>query len=377
MMLATLIVAVAISQIDEARAGPTSASGLSDGEVAMLLMTDPHQPVPGGSAAPVMPEPLVNEAIINTTPAELWKVWTTADGFRLLGVAKCDVDFRLGGLIRSSYAGTVDLDSEGAIHNQIIAYEPYRMISFRVAKPPKGFPFMNAYKDTWSVVTMTDLGNGRTHLRLAGMGYGDDEEARKMKDFFKSGNYWTLKKLQSHFDARVKADGSALAHAVRPLDPIDVSAVVPGARADVYEAYTTSAGWKAFMGVESKIDAPPRPGGPFELYFSMQPPEGLRGSEGCTVLSLIPGEMISYTWNAPPTMPKQRAERTWVVVTFEELSGGTTRVRARHMGFAENAAVQKGGATGEEWAQTRAYFASAWPKVLGALAQYFETRGKP
>lgn len=358
-----------------ATAEPTSTSGLSDGEVVTRLMAQPEKPVPGGGEAPPMSEPQVTEAIIHTTPAELWKVWTTADGFRLLGVANCDVDFRVGGLIRSSYAGTVDLDSEGAIHNQIIAYEPYRMVAFRIAKPPKGFPFMNAYKNTWSVVTMTDLGDGRTHLRLAGMGYGDEEESRKMRDFFTTGNDWTLKKLQSHFDPKLKPGSSALAHAERPLDPIDVSAIVPGARADVFEAYTTSAGWKAFMGVEAKVEA--RPGGPFELYFSMTPPEGQRGSEGCTVLSLVPGEMITYTWNAPPAMPKQRAERTWVVVMFEEVSGRATRVRARHLGFAENAAVQKGGATAEEWAQTRAYFANAWPRVLGALSAHFEKQGRP
>ena len=44
-----------------------------------------------------------------------------------------------------------------------------------------------------------------------------------------------------------------------------------------------------------------RIGGPFELYFGgPDVPHDQRGSNGCQVLTYVPGEMLSFTWNAPP-----------------------------------------------------------------------------
>ncbi len=38
-----------------------------------------------------------------------------------------------------------------------------------------------------------------TALRVVGLGYGDDEESRKLRGFFDKGNAYTLKKLQEKF----------------------------------------------------------------------------------------------------------------------------------------------------------------------------------
>jgi hypothetical protein len=73
------------------------------------------------------------------------------------------------------------------------------MIAIRIARPPKSFPFKEAWKRTWTVVTLTDLGGGQTQIRAASVGYGTDEESVKMRQFFKDGNALTLKKLQEHF----------------------------------------------------------------------------------------------------------------------------------------------------------------------------------
>ena len=155
------------------------------------------------SAAGVSPQ--VIESIIHASPAELWKIWSTAEGFKMLGSAKCDVDFRIGGLVRSVYDPTAELGGESTIENQIIAYEPEHMVAFRIHQPPKGFPFPNAWKSTWSVATMTDLGDGTTRLRLASMGYDTSEESQKMREFFSVNNAYVLKVLQAHFDAATPA----------------------------------------------------------------------------------------------------------------------------------------------------------------------------
>jgi uncharacterized protein YndB with AHSA1/START domain len=144
----------------------------------------------------------VNEATINAPLAAVWNVWTSGEGYKSLGVAQADVDFRVGGLIRSHYSATGYLGDEDTIENRILAFEPRRMIAIRIERTPKSFPFKEAWKNTWTVITLTDLGNNRTHIRIASMGYGTDEESMAMRKFFEAGNASTLKTLQDHFERK-------------------------------------------------------------------------------------------------------------------------------------------------------------------------------
>ena len=52
----------------------------------------------------------------------------------------------------------------------------------------------------WTVIHFEDAGPGRTRLRIIGVGYGDDDESRKLQAFFDKGNDYTIKKLQAKFD---------------------------------------------------------------------------------------------------------------------------------------------------------------------------------
>jgi uncharacterized protein YndB with AHSA1/START domain len=322
---------------------------------------------PDAAAVPPDTSPIVHEGILHAPPAEVWKVWATSDGFKALGVAKADVDLRVGGLIRSTYDAKRELD-DTVIHNRIIAYEPERMMALRIEKPPRGFPFKEAWKDTWTVVTLTDLGDGRTHLRIAGLGYTEGEESQAMRRFFQTGNDWTMKKLAAHFDAAKAKEIPAKAHGDRPLAPVEIDSVVAAACDDVWSALTTTRGWKAFLDVDSRIEL--RPGGPFEIHFKPDAPAGSRGSETCTVLGYDPGRMLSFTWNAPPDLPHARERHTWVVMTLEPLAGKTTRVRLRHMGFEEVARAIPEHAGEVE--RARAYFTAAWPRILGALRAHYD-----
>jgi uncharacterized protein YndB with AHSA1/START domain len=147
----------------------------------------------------------VNEAVLNAPEATVWKIWTSNEGYKWLGVAHAEVDFRIGGLIRSHYQATGVLGDDQTIVNRIIAYEPRRMVAIRIERPPKTFPFKEAWKSTWTVVTLKDLGNRQTHIRIASLGYGTDEESMAMRRFFETGNAYTLKVLQKRFDSESRA----------------------------------------------------------------------------------------------------------------------------------------------------------------------------
>ena len=109
--------------------------------------------------------PQVTEGVVAATPAQLWRVWTTAEGYKQLGAAQCDVDFRVGGLIRSVYDPAAKLGDGSTIENEIMAYEPEHMLAFRIHKTPTGFPFPNAWK------RFDPLSPSSTRVRLTHEGF--------------------------------------------------------------------------------------------------------------------------------------------------------------------------------------------------------------
>ena len=54
----------------------------------------------------------------------------------------------------------------------------------------------------WQVLHFEPLGPNRTRLQIIGLGYGSDEESKKLRGFFDKGNAYTLKKLQEKFAAK-------------------------------------------------------------------------------------------------------------------------------------------------------------------------------
>ena len=142
---------------------------------------------------------------------------------------------------------------------------------------------------------------------------------------------------------------------------IDLEATVSGPLDKVWRLWTTTEGMKSFLVDEANIQL--EPGGHYEICFDRNAPEGSRGSEGCRILSYLPNEMLSFSWNAPPTIPDLRklGPCTWVVVRFEALGEKQTRVKITHMGILE----------GKVWDEYLQYFTRAWPMVLEACRKHF------
>lgn len=142
---------------------------------------------------------------------------------------------------------------------------------------------------------------------------------------------------------------------------IDLEATVGGSIDDLWQLWTTTEGMKSFLVEEADIRL--EPGGSFEIYFNSEGADGERGSEGCRILSYLPNEMLSFSWNAPPTIPNLRklGPCTWVVVRFEAVGEKQTKVKITHLGIL----------AGEDWDAYLEYFTAAWPKVLEACKKHF------
>jgi hypothetical protein len=114
-------------------------------------------------------------------------------------VAHAEIELKVGGKMRTHYDRSGQIGDPNTIENNILCFEPRRMLAIQVSNPPEKFPFKNAIKNLWTVLYFEDLGPSRTRLRLVGLGYGNDEESKKLRNFFDKGNTYTVKKLQEHF----------------------------------------------------------------------------------------------------------------------------------------------------------------------------------
>ena len=73
------------------------------------------------------------------------------------------------------------------------------MMAIRIQKPPASFPFKDAWKKTWTVITLIPIDGTHTRMRGASLGFGTDEESKAMRAFFERGNQQTIETLQKHF----------------------------------------------------------------------------------------------------------------------------------------------------------------------------------
>ena len=126
----------------------------------------------------------------------------------------------------------------------------------------------------------------------------------------------------------------------------------------VWQAWTTSEGIKTFFAPEARVEA--RVDGPFEIYINPYAAPGLKGADDMRILALQPPSMLSFTWNAPPSLPEVRKQRTYVTVRLKPVAEGT-QVTIAHGGWGD----------GGEWDKAYAYFDKAWGNVLNNLEKSF------
>ena len=164
--------------------------------------------------------------------------------------------------------------------------------------------------------------------------------------------------------AMLVAGFTAAAAGAQTLAPdIVVTKVINAPVADVWKAWTTAEGIESFWAPKAaKVE--PVPGGAFELWFGVNNPEGLRGSEGCLVHSVKPMEQFVFEWNAPPEIPAIRKLRTLVYLDFKPLPDNRTELTLRNFGYG----------TGDDWAKNKGYFEKAWPAVMGSLEKRFAAK---
>ncbi|HEX6851803.1 MAG TPA: SRPBCC domain-containing protein [Candidatus Polarisedimenticolaceae bacterium] len=135
---------------------------------------------------------------------------------------------------------------------------------------------------------------------------------------------------------------------------------LPAPVSEVWKVWTTEAGVTSFFAPGAHIE--PRVDGAYEIFFNPKAEPGMRGADGMRILAFEPERRLAFTWNAPPSIPAIRGQRTMVVVELQPAGEGRTRLRFTHLGWGE----------GTDWDAAYAYFDKAWSTfVLPHLKQRF------
>ncbi len=133
---------------------------------------------------------------------------------------------------------------------------------------------------------------------------------------------------------------------------------VAGNRDSVWKAWTTRDGIRSFFAPDCNVEL--EVGGLYEIYFNPEGEPGLRGSDDCHILALQPPQMLSFTWNASPSLPEARQQQTHVLLRFEAIEPEKTLVTLHHDGWG----------TGGEWDQAYDYFTKAWLDIVLPRLKY-------
>lgn len=75
--------------------------------------------------------------------------------------------------------------------------------------------------------------------------------------------------------------------------------------------------------------------------------------------------MLSFTWNAPPSMPDIRKQRTHVMLYLEAYGEKQTHLTLIHDGWGRN----------PDWQAARSYFERVWRHVVLPRLNYYLTHG--
>lgn len=153
----------------------------------------------GSTGSVLAHETITTEGVIDAPVSEVWGSWTTTSGLKAWLAPHVEVDLRIDGLMRTNYDPKGSLGDPGTIENRILAFDPERMLSIQVATSPANFPFKARVGEMWTVLYFQPTPEGKTLLRIVGLGFGGDAESQKMKAFFKQGNDYTLLQLQKRF----------------------------------------------------------------------------------------------------------------------------------------------------------------------------------
>lgn len=145
---------------------------------------------------------LIQEFNINVPIDSVWTAYTTEKGWESWAVAIAEIDFKVGGIIRTNYNKEGKIGDETTITLHVRNYIPQRMITLQ-AELTKNFPeFMKAdERDLYNVILFEEISPNKTKVISYGIGYKNNEKYMSLMKFFIQGNEQSYLNLISYLES--------------------------------------------------------------------------------------------------------------------------------------------------------------------------------
>ncbi len=177
--------------------------------VAALSGPPSTSPAAAGEATEAAGEnPVVNEAVIDGSADEIWRLITTKRGMESWMVPHADVDLRVGGFVRTNHSPDGKIGDARTVTNRILALQPRQRLSFQIAELPEGIPMIASLLGTWYEIQLKPLTRAQTRVRCVGRGFPGGPVGYAARAFADRGGEWALQQLQKVFVDRKTARGS-------------------------------------------------------------------------------------------------------------------------------------------------------------------------
>lgn len=324
---------------------------------------------------------LALSTVVDAPVADVWRAFSTEEGWKSFAVKMAKVDFRQGGVIETSYDASAQPGQPGNIRNLILAIVPEHWLVIRNIQAPPGFEHAEEFGRTVTAIELSrDVGRG-TRVRIWATGYRPEPSFRELFAKFRMGDAWTLEELRKRFAATPSAETPDLARArfSQPLPDVrDTSVTDPAGPRMIEQSVEVKAPvatlWKAFTDTQTyrswgapMAEITPGIGGHMEVVLDPKRKLGDPANLRHEILAYAPERLLVFrNVQAPPGLPGGEVYgETRIVLEFQPVDTGWTRVILRQTGYGQGAAYDA------LWGFFRPHNA----EMLESLKTHFETAG--
>ncbi len=179
----------------EAERNEGSPAPLVTGATSQVLKTDANELI------------LIQEVSFVAPIEDVWRAYTTADGWTAWASPKAEIDLRVGGTIRTAYQGEIGDSNTNTLH--IVNYVPERLLTLRAELSGNWPKIMQDDAERLSnVILFDEIEDGVTRIQSFGIGYSDAPEYDQLMSFFMKANEGLYQNLGAYLETGARGEWS-------------------------------------------------------------------------------------------------------------------------------------------------------------------------
>ena len=148
---------------------------------------------------------LIQKFTVNVPLDSVWNAYTTKKGWESAFVSIAEIDFKVGGTIKTSYSKNAKIGDSTTIVNHIVNYVPKKILTLQ-PEISANFPeFMKKESQGfYNVIYFKEISKNETRVESYGIGYKNNSKYLSLLKFFIKGNEDSYLNLINYLENGVK-----------------------------------------------------------------------------------------------------------------------------------------------------------------------------